>query len=319
MSLKGLQRFWLRRIVLSMRSLLGLVLIAGLVFGFTVIRARRQRDAVLAIRNLGGQVRYSKAAALDFILNPLMPGVSNRIAAIVGPDFIYRIEYVELGSDTLAEKHDQIFQLLGDVNGVDTLNLIGRGIHDGHLKWLTNLDVRTLLLQGCAVTDRGLATLRRLPNLVSLFVSNAAVSDEGMSHIGQLRQLKELTLADTNVTDDGLIALQKSANLQNLQLQGAGFSNRALKFIASVRSLKNLTFVGTSIDGRQIAELSRLPNLASLVMHRSDFRESSPEGFGSLRTVRSLELNGCYMSEDWVGILESRLPNAKVTVRNSRY
>ncbi len=83
------------------------------------------------------------------------------------------------------------------------------------------------------VTDKGIAKLGRLKNLIGFNYTGANLTDEGMKELAKLKTLQSLSITDAKgVTDTGVAALASLANLQNVTIENTSASPRA------VRSLK---------------------------------------------------------------------------------
>jgi hypothetical protein len=77
-----------------------------------------------------------------------------------------------------------------------------------HLKGLANLE--TLFLYRTRITDGGLAHLKGLAKLQTLSLSGTEVTDGGLAHLKGLANLRTLYLVVTKVTDKGVADLQKA-------------------------------------------------------------------------------------------------------------
>ena len=75
-----------------------------------------------------------------------------------------------------------------------------------------------LWLRDTQVTDEGLSRLTGLSNLRLLSLHGTRVTDSGMAHLAELPKLRLLDLAGTQVTDAGLAALQNCPDLRWLYL-----------------------------------------------------------------------------------------------------
>jgi hypothetical protein len=68
--------------------------------------------------------------------------------------------------------------------------------------------LHTLQIKSAKVTDAGLAHLPRLTQVRKLSLAAAAITDTGLSHLQALNQLQELSLQGTKVTDAGVREFQ---------------------------------------------------------------------------------------------------------------
>ena len=131
-------------------------------FAEKVQQAERQREAVEAIRELGGNVRYDyqfdKAGSLMLEQEPPGPAW---LRALVGDDFFADVLHVSFFmAPKAAEVNDVVFE---------------------HVKPLRRLE--WLRLRGTQITDPGLLELNRLTELVYLDLSGTHVTDAGLNHL----------------------------------------------------------------------------------------------------------------------------------------
>src|SRR5438270_12939655 len=84
---------WRRRLRLSVRALMGLVLITGGVLGWVIHRARVQREAVAAIRRADGSVIYYHQSRSR---SSGMPWWPRWAAEILGIDYFDNVKSVFL-------------------------------------------------------------------------------------------------------------------------------------------------------------------------------------------------------------------------------
>ena len=71
-------------------------------------------------------------------------------------------------------------------------------------------EVVNVNLSGTQITDAGLVHLKEMRNLQCLGLSGTQVSDAGLVHLKGLTNLKELALTSTKVTDAGVAGLKKA-------------------------------------------------------------------------------------------------------------
>jgi Leucine Rich repeat len=178
------KRRWLQ---FSLRTLMVLMLVLGCGFGWLgmkVKQAREQREAVKAIRAVGGDVVYDyQEFADDFVvLHAPKPSSPEWLRERLGEDFFHNVVRVNLhgpkvGADCLA----QLRSPLGDLR---------------HL--------RRLKLFATNVTDAELVHLRALTQVTYLLLNESGITDAGLSQLARMLQLQELDLSLTSVTDEGV-------------------------------------------------------------------------------------------------------------------
>lgn len=118
--------------------------------------------------------------------------------------------------------------VIGTCRKLDQLLVESSSITDAGLVHLSRLDqLEHLCLCRSPVTGRGLATLARLPHLSKLQLSDCPIDDEGLKAIGQLRHLTHLEIRTTNidgVSDAGLIHLENLKQLRRLEIHDPPFT-----------------------------------------------------------------------------------------------
>lgn len=78
--------------------------------------------------------------------------------------------------------------------------------------------IYSLNLAKAQVSDKGLAVVSQLKNLSKLHLENSSVMDSGLSHLSGLTNLQYLNLYGTQVTDAGVKSLEGLKNLRRLYL-----------------------------------------------------------------------------------------------------
>src|SRR5262249_45540457 len=121
--LVGLTPYIFRRLQVSLRLFLLVVLVFALWLGWIVRRVHQQRDAVATITRIGGKVSFDAQ-------EKNMPGLPSSIKPYVIDYFFLSVvavdmSFLEFNEDDLAQ--------LGTLTGLRTLNLAGASINDAGL------------------------------------------------------------------------------------------------------------------------------------------------------------------------------------------
>lgn len=182
------------RFRISVRALMGVVLVLAITMGFYMRSVSTQRDAVAAIRKAGGSVAYDwrwegNKGTFMYSGKSLAP---RWLAKLVPADYIATVIAVDLDVPARA----------GGANPIDgeTLAHIGRLSHLNSL-WLNNRS---------AITDADLASLEGLTSLKDLQLDDTGVSDAGLAHLGGMTGLRKLCISRTRVTDKGVLELERA-------------------------------------------------------------------------------------------------------------
>ena len=266
----------------SLRSFLLLLTIFGVWLGLHVRSAKRQADAVAAIKAHGGWVYY------DFQYDLATGGVDQNAESWVpawlpsrlGDDLFHDVEAISLVyNDDTGKRLDHAkvtasalphLEALPDLKGVylDKTQATDEGMrHIGglkklevlmiwdtseitdvgasHLKNLTKL--KCLHLSNSRISDKSLKTFSQIPRLEDLSLQGSQFSDEGLAYVKDMRQLKRLGIGLGNnrkITDEGLIHLKGLTRLQTLDLQQTAVTAKGLEHLTGLKSLKWILVTG---------------------------------------------------------------------------
>ena len=109
------------------------------------------------------------------------------------------------------------------------------------------------------ISDKDIALLIPLKKqLLSLRLSNAPITDEGLKAVSQCTEIVRLYLDHTKITDQGIVVLQSLINLQYLNL------------------------VGTRITAQGLMSLKQLNKLHSIYLYQAAIKK---EEWGLLKTI----------------------------------
>jgi hypothetical protein len=211
----------------SLRTLLGLTLLAGLLLSFWValVQPYRSEAKIIARLREDGAVVTTRAHGPAWW------------AKIAGDDFVQRIVQIEAdGSKT----DDADLALLADLN---------------QLRFL-------MLGERCQISDSGLGGLQGAENLVDIMIANPAITDDGLRKLGRLKQLDHLYV-ESPFTDEGVKELGGLANLQVLGLASPHLTDAALPSLAPLSEIRELRLYGRFTDAGMPA-LQSLTKLESL-------------------------------------------------------
>ncbi len=99
------------------------------------------------------------------------------------------------------------------------------------------------------------AMLELHPETIVLQMANANVSDETLTYLRGMANLRELDLNDSQVTDDGMPVLAKLTALEVIRLRGTKITDAGLReHLSRLPSLKRLDLRATSVTAEAIEE-----------------------------------------------------------------
>lgn len=174
----------------SLRSLIAFMVMCSVGFGWLGYERQKVRDrrqAIEAIKKLGGRIQYANAT------RPVW------FRKILGDDSDGEVVQVNLMNSRVA---DSDLRRLAELTNLKTLCLADTKITDAGLVHLTGLrKLECLYLHDTKITDDGMASLAGLSRLTFLSLDGTDVTDDGLLHLTGLVQLKVLALHRTNVMD----------------------------------------------------------------------------------------------------------------------
>lgn len=141
------------------------------------------------------------------------------------------------------------------------------------------------------MTDVGLQYIARLKNLRYLVLDDTKVSDRGLAYVADL-PLEILQLSNTKITNTGLSQIGRMHIMVNLTLTGCrGVDNKGIAALSKLRCLRGLDLSGTGINSGCARDLVKLKMLTSLVLHGTDFDDEGLKTISSLKELYQIDLS----------------------------
>ena len=168
-----------RRFRFSIRAMLIVTAVLGVVLGLMVRKANNQKRAVAWVEKAGGVTFYDYEFADDdrWIADAEPPG-PRWLRELVGLDYLANVASVHLRGSEITD-----LSPLTKLTTLEAVNLLDTKVSD-------------------------LSPLTRLTNLRVLWMKNTPVSD--LTPLAKLTNLRQLYLFDTNVGDEEVDRLQKA-------------------------------------------------------------------------------------------------------------
>lgn len=221
-----------------LRTLLIAILILSLPLSWFAVklqRSSRQRQAVEAIRELGGFVDERERTSVpkwiresfpeDFfteVVEVRLLDNKHRNAMLKVLKAVSTDLEIEKLPPHVADPGFEHLKELTDLRKLSLCNTTATGTDLEHFAGLTNL--RELDLRDTDVTDAGLEHLKGLSNLAWLNLDRTKITDTGLEHLKGLANLAFLSLQETEITDAGLEHLNGLTRLHDLNLNLARVS-----------------------------------------------------------------------------------------------
>ena len=306
-------QFWGRRLRISVRALMVLVLIIGGGLGWVIYRARVQREAVAAITRAGGEFAYSWQWSNGLPVFPRRkPPWPEWLRKGIGPDFLDTVTFVRLMG---ARCDDESLRAACRLPALRDLWVENTTATDFAVDDIRNLrKLEKLVLNQKNITVRPLRHVAEMIELRDLKLGKIPLRDEDMKFLRRLTKLERLMLPSrTELTDNWLPNLEGKVNLSSLMLYNVAITTDGLRHLGSLSNLRSLSLHGsrvtslvpirpltkirwlclayTPIDDSALAVLQNWPQLYDLDLRKTNITDAGMVTLSGLSSLRELNLS----------------------------
>lgn len=151
--------------------------------------------------------------------------------------------------------------------------------------------LQAVSIEGCSVTDAGIAALKLQPRLRILTLRHSEppmITDAGLREIGAITTLTSLSLGRTPVSKVGFAQLANLAELETFDASGPAVTDGALAELARLANLKRLSLSETALTNAGLAVLKRIGRLNFLRLHSKSITDGA---IAQLKGLNLLELH----------------------------
>lgn len=288
MLLAGVAGFLLgRRFRFGLATMFLLVGVLGVTCGWfarelhlaRTLQQSRSRFAAKDLRGAAGP--YIKEG--DPGIEALPKTLRMKLAEVLGDEFFDDVEYANVTKP-------ESLSILIEFPHLKSLDVLGTQIEDDDLEPIERLpQLRSLVFRDIGLTDRGLAHVRGLTGLTTLYLDESAVGDDGLASLQALSQLRDLYLRSTRITDQGLEHLRGLKSLEGVILDGTEVSDAGLPYLQELPRLERLYLQSTAITDNGLQSVSRMTELRVLYLSRTKITD---DGLRHLQHLPRLEILG---------------------------
>jgi internalin A len=138
---------------------------------------------------------------------------------------------------------------------------VSHGVGDVGIYPLKDLKkLRKFSATNCKVGDGAMKTLSELPEMRVLILYGSAVTDLGYGYIGKMQKLEELQTS-YNITDKGMAELGNLKNLRKLSVWNSSVTIKGVRALPNLKNLKELEISTWNIKAEEADALrGELPN-----------------------------------------------------------
>jgi hypothetical protein len=308
------RRRWLR---FSLRTMLVVVTVLSVWLGVKVNQARRQKEAVAALKALGMHFYYAHQRD-DAYPHGIAPGreldVPEWLDNLAGPDFFRTVISVQ-GSSPVS---DEDLTHLAGLPYIERLYVTGFGkdVSDWELDQLRRPD--RLIAPGARgnnVSDAGLAHLRRPDWLVTFGARDTLIGDGFVKRLQGATRLERLELGWSRITDEGLLAIRKLTKLKELYLWGTKITDGGMAALRNMTALESLELDWTDITDAGLIHLKDAKHLRYLSLSRTRVTDAGLVHLHGLPELRSVALDDTAATPDGIAALKAATPKLRAVDR----
>lgn len=154
---------------------------------------------------------------------------------------------------------------------------------------LTELKYLDLGSDGVQIKGEGIAHLVGLPKLENLHFYYCPLQNEGLTHIGKMKQLRSVRLDATMITDEGVAKLKDLTELRVLVLGFNRIGGEGLKSLAKMTKVEWLNIYGTEVTDDDLVHLVPMKDLRVLEVGRHRRLNFTGSGLAHLKPLKSLK------------------------------
>jgi serine/threonine protein kinase/uncharacterized membrane protein len=153
------------------------------------------------------------------------------------------------------------------------------------------------LVSNPKVSDAGLAHLKDCKELTALYLRGTQVSDVGLAHLKDCKNLADLDLPNTQVSDAGLAHLKDCRNLTRLNLSRTHVSNAGLAHFKDCKDLTSLLLDGTKVSDAGLAHFKDCKKLTELSLRGTQVSDAGLAHFKDCKNLAYLFLQNTQVSD----------------------
>jgi len=197
---------------------------------------------------------------------------------------------------------------------VVVLGLSGKSLADPALKNLSCcLDLRELYLRDNLISDQTLVNVGKLECLeVLCLTNNKQISNVGLSHLAENRNLRCLALGNTMVTAEGVAALRSLSTLERLHLGRTTTDDAGLKCLVEAKMLRVLDLAGTPITDAGLVHLLELRQLETLILSFTGVGDEGIVHLSQMNHLSDLYLKQTEITDTGLERLQRNLPGVEI-------
>lgn len=206
------------------------------------------------------------------------------------------------------------WQKLSQLTTVEHLDLRDADMDNDQLQSLVSgmNNIRSLKLGGpsgrCRVNDQGINAIGELPNIKSLSLDGLAISKASIMPLTRCKQLNELNLAKTGLDDRALEEIARIESLRKLRLAANAIGVIGLGHLATIALEELDVSECPGVDDQALVQIGRQSKLKRLNLWRTSVTDQGLPHIAQLNQLQWLNLDNTAVTDaglDWLKSLWS--------------
>lgn len=201
---------------------------------------------------------------------------------------------------------DDALMHLAKATSLERLSLKECPLTGAGLKWLAELQLTDLFLNGTKLDNAGAELLARLPALWWLNISGTQITSEALAALKKAPRLGAIDASRTNLSGPAFASVLEFPRLKNLYCTEAHLTDAEFKVLSNAKNLEVLAVNGNAPSSGAWENLGRLKALQVLVVGGDGLTGEELTPLSGLPELSSLEIWGAPLTAaGWDAISES--------------
>ncbi len=207
---------------------------------------------------------------------------------------------------------DAILKEIAHLDQTIELRLDFVPFEDSHVAKLSPLKkLSTIWFLHTAITNKSLRQLATMPSLQHLVLKKTDITDGGLVHLSDLKDLRTLLLP-SEITDNGLEELAKLERLLHLDISNTKVTDKGLEFVGGMSNLQTLCLNDTAVGDNGLKHLSNLSNLRTLYLSGTKVTDKGIANLEKLTNLDYLEIRDNSVTDAGLQKLRAAVPACTV-------
>jgi len=145
------------------------------------------------------------------------------------------------------------------------LNLADTDVTGAGFAQIEDVEILEVCLDGCPITDDGLAQVAKVKTMRSLFIQHCDhITNAGLEHLSASPSLLTVVFSGAQLNEQSVTSLKNIKNLVSLQPHGMKFTIDGARRITELPMVTNVLFRGGTISGEALEHISKDTRINSI-------------------------------------------------------